>query len=218
MEKKMKANENKPIKPDGSDLFDRVVSILEQARSNVVRSINNNMVIAYWLIGKEFVQEIQGGTKRATYGKQVIAQLSEQLTVKYGSGFSVANLRNFRQFYEMYPDRLIHYPVGSELDLKKDHYRESSEHTNGFSPLLSWSHYRALMRVGKPEARVFYEREAIASVWGRKNWSVPSFSPFTSSFCIHFTLILHRNYPLAYIINAIIRSRLLNGNRFSGGT
>jgi hypothetical protein len=88
------------------------------------------MVIAYWLIGKEIVQEIQGGTKRATYGKQVIAQLSEQLTVKYSSGFSVANLRNFRQFYETYPDRLIHYPVGSELDLKKNHYRESSEHTN----------------------------------------------------------------------------------------
>ena len=46
----MKANENKMIKPEGSDLFDRVVSILEQARKNVVRSINNNMVIAYWLI------------------------------------------------------------------------------------------------------------------------------------------------------------------------
>ena len=58
--------------------------------------------------------------------------------------------------------------MGSELDLKKNHYRESSEHTNGFSPLLSWSPYRALLRVGKPEARVFYEREAIASVWDKR--------------------------------------------------
>jgi len=49
----MKVNENKLIKPDGSDLFDRVVSILEQARTNVVRSVNNNMVIAYWLIGNK---------------------------------------------------------------------------------------------------------------------------------------------------------------------
>jgi predicted nuclease of restriction endonuclease-like (RecB) superfamily len=150
------------------ELFNRIVSILEQARSDVVRAVNSNMVIAYWLIGREILHEIQGGTKRATYGKQIIAQLSEQLTAKYGSGFSVANLRNFRQFYEMYPDRLIHYPMGSELDLKENRCLESSEHTNGFSPLLSWSHYRALMRVGKPEARVFYEREAIASVWDKR--------------------------------------------------
>ena len=116
------------------------------------------MVIAYWLIGREIVHEIQGGTKRATYGKQTIEQLSKKLTSKYGSGFSVANLRNFRQFYEMYPDRLNHYPMGSELDLKEKHFLENSEHTNEFSPLLTWSHYRALMRVGKPEARAFYEQ------------------------------------------------------------
>lgn len=35
----------------------------------------------------------------------------------------------------------------------------------GFSPELSWSHYRALMRVVNPEARQFYEQEAIASGW-----------------------------------------------------
>ena len=83
------------------------------------------MVIAYWLIGREIVHEIQGGTKRATYGKQTIEQLSKKLTSKYGSGFSVANLRNFRQFYEMYPDRLNHYPMGSELDLKEKHFLEN---------------------------------------------------------------------------------------------
>ena len=44
-------------------LFDRVVSILEEARSNVVRAVNNNMVIAYWLIGREIVQEVQGGRR-----------------------------------------------------------------------------------------------------------------------------------------------------------
>lgn len=91
----MKANENKLIKPDGTDLFDRVVSILEQARSNVVRSINNNMVIAYWLIGKEIVQEIQRGEERADYGKKIIEKLSLRLTEKFGRGFSTTNLRYF---------------------------------------------------------------------------------------------------------------------------
>ncbi len=94
------------MRTEGDDLFDRVVSILEQARANVVRSVNNNMVIAYWLIGREIVQEIQGGDERAEYGKQIIAQLSEKLTHKYGRGFSTTNLRYFRTFYMVYSERI----------------------------------------------------------------------------------------------------------------
>jgi hypothetical protein len=87
------------VNVSGSDLMDRVVSILEQARANVVRAVNSNMVIAYWLIGREIVQELQRGEERAEYGKQVIENLSKQLTQKYGKGFSVASLKSFRQFY-----------------------------------------------------------------------------------------------------------------------
>ena len=94
------------IRPEGDDLFDRVVSILEQARANVVRSVHNNMVIAYWLIGREIIQEIQGGDERAEYGKQVIEQLSAKLTHKYGRGFSTTNLRYFRTFYTAYSNRV----------------------------------------------------------------------------------------------------------------
>jgi len=49
------------ITSGSGDLFARVASILEQARSNVVRSVNSNMVLAYWLVGREIVQEFQGG-------------------------------------------------------------------------------------------------------------------------------------------------------------
>ena len=94
------------MRPEGDDLFDRVVSILEQARTNVIRSVNNNMVIAYWLIGGEIVQEVQGGDERAEYGKQVIEQLSAKLTRKYGRGFSTTNLRYFRTSYMVYSDRI----------------------------------------------------------------------------------------------------------------
>ncbi|MEI6756316.1 MAG: DUF1016 N-terminal domain-containing protein, partial [Chlorobium sp.] len=67
----------------GKTLFDRVVQILEQARANVVRSVNTNMVTAYWLIGREIVVEIQSGKERAVYGKQVIEVLSQQLSAQY---------------------------------------------------------------------------------------------------------------------------------------
>ena len=66
----------KIIKVDGVTLFDRVVSILEEARSNVARAVNSNMVVAYWLIGREIVEEVQSGEKRAEYGQKIIEALS----------------------------------------------------------------------------------------------------------------------------------------------
>jgi len=86
-------------------LLDRIVTILEQARANVVRSVNSEMVIAYWLIGREIVEEEQQGGKRAEYGKRLIEALSGKLTERYGKGFSVPNLKRFRQFYSCFWDR-----------------------------------------------------------------------------------------------------------------
>ena len=151
----------------GDDLMDRVVSILEQARANVVRAVNSNMVIAYWLIGREIVQELQRGEERAEYGKQVIETLSERLTHRYGKGFSAPTLWKFRQFYQAYSFRVptILSPSGRELNTTPpflDSDREailspkgreskttgkshpSGDELKGFSAQLSWSHYRAL--------------------------------------------------------------------------
>lgn len=75
------------IKSKKRALFGRVVSILEQAQGNVVRAVNTNMVLAYWLIGREIVQELQGGEERAEYGTQVLEALSGRLTERYGKGF-----------------------------------------------------------------------------------------------------------------------------------
>ena len=67
----MPNNNQQPTKPD-SPPFDRVATILEQARANVVRSVNNEMVIAYWLVVREIVEEEQQGEKRAGHGKRLI--------------------------------------------------------------------------------------------------------------------------------------------------
>ena len=170
-------------KRNDSALFDRIVDILEQARSNVVRAVNSNTVVAYWLIGREIVQEIQEGEQRAGYGERIIEDLSSKLTKRFGRGFSVSNLRNFRQFYLMFQDRKpeIHYPLGSELtsDEKRDpaggelgtlEKRKTQQDLSlkGFHPNLSWSHYRALMRVDKKKARDFYEIEAVACGWNKR--------------------------------------------------
>jgi predicted nuclease of restriction endonuclease-like (RecB) superfamily len=83
-------------------------------------------------------------------------------------------LRNFREFYLTYPNRVgeIRYPVGSELTptrrKRRIRYPPGSESHAAFNPNLSWSHYRALMRVKKPDARDFYEKEAAATGWGKR--------------------------------------------------
>ena len=163
-------------------LFDRVASILEQARGNVVRAVNINMVLAYWLIGREIVQDLQGGEERAEYGEQLLADLSIRLAQRYGNGFSVPNLQNFRKFYLAYRERAmdqnIQYPVGTKFVTGLIQYPAGTKSADdpilhpqgptGFSPQLSWSHYRALMRVESVEARDFYEREAVAGGWDKR--------------------------------------------------
>jgi predicted nuclease of restriction endonuclease-like (RecB) superfamily len=176
-----KRKKDEPVKkPDV--LFDRVVSILEQARGSVVRAVNSNMVLAYWLIGREIVEDMQGGKERAGYGRQVVENLSAQLMERYGSGFSVPNLKSFRQFYQTYPDRYasIGYPSGSQstnwdvlhpadmqLTLYPRAHPSEDKLAQGFSSRLSWSHYRALMRVEDPVARLFYERETEECGWSK---------------------------------------------------
>ncbi|MCD6526169.1 MAG: DUF1016 family protein [Desulfuromonas sp.] len=165
------------IKPDGDSLFDRVVSILEQARGNVVRSVNSNMVLAYGLIGREIVQELQGGDERAEYGKRVIDGLSAKLSEQFGRGFSSPTLWNYRQFYQVYSDRFeILSPSGRELNHKKlSHPGRESQLPESHSPMgeksfssqLTWSHYRALMRVNDEKVRLFYEQEAIECGWNK---------------------------------------------------
>lgn len=171
------------IEIKGQDLLGRIVSILEQARSNIVKSVNSNMVIAYWLIGREIVQELQKGEDRAEYGDKLVKKLSTELTDKYGRGFSVTNIQYFRQFYLVYVNRspeIHHFRSGESAEVQKHHFAsgvfdklslaiEKKENIDSFSPFLSWTHYRTLMRVENENERLFYELEAEKERWDVKH-------------------------------------------------
>lgn len=179
-------------------LFDRVSTILENARSSAVRAVNRQLVIANWLIGREITLELQEGDERAEYGRQLIQELAAKLTERFGRGFSATNLHYFRQFYQTYPDRLSpilhkvcgespphsgeqasegqpipHKPCGesprSNLEVIQDMQTALDNMEGcGFSPGLSWSHYSTLLKVENPTERQFYEIEA-----EKAGWSVP---------------------------------------------
>jgi len=162
-----------PVKPDKAErqLFERVVAILEQARSQVIRTVNSRMVLAYWHIGREIVEEEQHGENRAEYGERLIRGLSKRLTAKYGRGFSATSLWDFRRFYVAYAHRsqeIVHTVRGeSNLPGKvRTMCGESAAPSHGgLSDELSWSHYRLLMRVENEHARSFYEIETERNRW-----------------------------------------------------
>ncbi|SDH47867.1 Predicted nuclease of restriction endonuclease-like (RecB) superfamily, DUF1016 family [Dyadobacter soli] len=131
-----------PITP--TSLIQDVVQILKLARQKAYSAVNSEMVIAYWQMGRRIVQEELQGEQRAAYGESILKTLSIALTAELGSGFSYANLRNFRQFYLTYPDEAICYTVCSKL---------------------SWSHNRTIMRVENPEARDYYLKECACQAW-----------------------------------------------------
>jgi hypothetical protein len=96
-------------------LLEDVRAILRQARGQVYAAANAAMVEAYWQIGRRIVEEEQGGATRAEYGTQLIRNLSRDLTGEFGKGLSIANLKNFRQFYLTFPNAGKSYALRSEL-------------------------------------------------------------------------------------------------------
>lgn len=127
-------------------LYEDVRLILQRAREKAYNSANSIMTYAYWNVGRRIVEQEQYGETKTKYGSYLIKNLSEQLSDEFGTGFSVANLRNCRQFYLVFP---------------KDSY--------GFSMAgkISWSHLRSIMRISDEEERNFYLKEALT-----ENWSV----------------------------------------------
>ena len=142
-------------------IFIRVSEIIESAHGTIARAVNFEMVRAYWLIGREIVNEEQKGSVRAKYGKKIIEKLSRDLTAKYGAGWSTSHLWHVRQFYALYKNR----PPGNLHTMRAD---SNNEILHTLRAELSWSHYRVLMRVDNPQARSFYEIECVNNNWAAR--------------------------------------------------
>ncbi len=121
----------------------QIKSILYKARSNVVSQVNGELLKAYWNIGRIVCEYEQSTPERADYGKQIMKNLSKELTREFGKGFSVSNLQFIRRFY-------LTYSIQQTVSVK-----------------LGWSHYCELLTITDSDKRSFYEKEAINA-----NWSV----------------------------------------------
>jgi len=174
---------NKIQKPD--TLFNKITSIIEQARQKAATAVNLTMVYTYFEIGRYIVEDEQQGEQRAEYGKSVLKELSERLTEKFGNGFSAENLKLMRKFFLTYHNFVI---TDYEIDPKKvitDYPIDQTMPLPKFT--LSWTHYLILMRIDNADARCFYEIEAT-----QQQWSVRQLARQTAS-SLYERLALSRN-------------------------
>lgn len=123
------------------DLVSEIRSIIETSRSNAVRSVDFCRVQMYWQIGRRIVEEEQGGSARAEYGKGLIKTLAQEIEPEYGSGFGQRQLERARQFY-------IEFPIASTLRTQ-----------------FNWSQYKLLIAISDKDKREYYELEAASNCW-----------------------------------------------------
>ena len=109
-------------------------TVLNTARGNVAKQVNNELLMTYWKIGEIIVRYEQDNNIRAAYGEQTLKQLSKVLTQELGKGFSRSNIYNMRLFYLTY------------------------EKFQTVSGKLSWSHYCELLGISDSDRRSFYEK------------------------------------------------------------
>lgn len=129
-----------------NDLLNDAKQIIEVSQKAAYRAVNLALVQRNWLLGYRIAQEELKGEGRSEYGKGIIKNLADELTVVYGKGFDFGSLYKYCRFYKLYPEILDSASPKSSM-------------------LLSWTHYRVLLQVEDKTARDWYTKEAAEQTW-----------------------------------------------------
>lgn len=148
--------------------------LILNARNTALHSVNLIQVHTNFEIGRRIVEHEQQGSERAEYGKALLKELSADLTVEFGRGFSRSNLEYMRKFYLVYKDRGPQisqatsgkWPVAEKSQMPSGKLARSGKNRIPAAPFsLSWSQYVFLISIEHSEERRFYEIEAVSNGW-----------------------------------------------------
>ncbi len=158
------------ILPTYPDLLGGISELLREARIAAGRVVNNIVTATYWEIGRRIVEYEQKGAERAEYGAMLLKRLADDLTARFGRGFSLSNLKLIRKFYLLYQDRVKSQTVSGLSTLEKSAISQTTTGLLNISGIaadfrLSWSHYAILTVIEDKLKRDFYEEEAIRGGW-----------------------------------------------------
>jgi len=122
-------------------LVEQISETYARARRQAVIAVNSHLIETYWNVGRDIVEFEQNGSDRAAYGSRLLENLSKDLALRHGKGFSESNLRRMRQFYSVYP---IRAEVPHEF---------------------SWTHIVELLKIEDPLERSFYLNQTAREKW-----------------------------------------------------
>ena len=126
------------------EIYSEIRKALLLSRNQAYSAVSFTMVQAYWHVGRIIVEHEQSGNLRAEYGKAMLQRVSEDLQKEFGESFSVRSLQQMKKFYVLFPN------------------------ANALRSQLTWTHYRALLRVKDDTARNWYLEETIRSAWSSR--------------------------------------------------
>ncbi|MDD3788691.1 MAG: PDDEXK nuclease domain-containing protein [Petrimonas sp.] len=143
-------------------IFGDVKTLIEQAKTDVAITVNATMSMLYWQVGKRINEDVLKN-KRAQYGKQIVAALSENLIQEYGTGWSEKQLRHCIRFAEVFPEKEIVSTLWRQF---------------------SWSHIKELIYIEDTLKRSFY-----MEMCKIEKWSVRTFRERVNSMLYERTAI-----------------------------
>jgi DUF1016 N-terminal domain len=126
---------------DYQNLVNQISFAFLEGQKRAVSAVNSHLVETNWRVGQYIVEFEQGGKARAAFGKELLENLSKDLSLMHGKGFSMSNIARMRQFYQ-------HFPILAELPQE-----------------LSWTHFIELLKIEDPLERSFYEKQTILEKW-----------------------------------------------------
>ncbi len=131
---------------NNNGLFNELSLLIEQSKQRIAATANSTLTLLFWQVGKRINEEILNN-ERATYGKQIVATLAQQLENKYGRNFNEKNVRRMMQFAEQFSDNEIVVPLARQL---------------------TWSHFLILIPLKSFEAKIYYAQKSAEEVWGKR--------------------------------------------------
>lgn len=134
---------SKNTEMESTQLLVDIRQLIETAKTRAAYSVNREMTLLYWHIGKRIKEEVLK-FERADYGEQLIISLAKALTEQYGKGFSKTSLFDMANLYEAYSDYKIFLTLSGKL---------------------SWSHFRELLPIKEPLKREFYTELSRIEYW-----------------------------------------------------
>ena len=122
-------------------LVSLITCVWDKAKEKAALAVNTELLDASWETGRYIVECEQHGNVKAEYGKQLLTNLSKDLTKLRGKGYSRSNLFNMRLFYVRFPK------------------------IQTVSGQLTWSHYLELLKCDDPLEMQFYMKECVKEGW-----------------------------------------------------